>query len=75
MVDLNLVNIEDILCTNEAIRRLTNLGREEMPDAAGIWDFNYDPQVEDAAEDAEARRVSSEDAEATPTTQEPPVDP
>jgi hypothetical protein len=43
MVDLNLVNIEDIPCTNEAIRRLTNLGREEMPDAAGIWDFNYDP--------------------------------
>jgi predicted nucleic acid-binding Zn-ribbon protein len=42
-VDLNSVNIEDILCTNEAIHRLLSLGREEMPDAAGIAEFDYRP--------------------------------
>jgi hypothetical protein len=34
-VDLNSMNIKDILCTNEAIRHLLSLGREEMPNAAG----------------------------------------
>ena len=42
-MDLNLVQIEDIPCTCEAIRQLTSLDREEMLDAAGITDFDYNP--------------------------------
>jgi hypothetical protein len=37
------VNIEDIPCTGEANRRLTSLGREKMPDAPGIAEFDYYP--------------------------------
>jgi hypothetical protein len=76
-VDLNLVNIEDIPCINKAIRRLTSLGREEMPDAAGIVDFDYHPlaHVSGAvSEGGEAREVF-EDADATPAAQDPPVAP
>jgi hypothetical protein len=42
-IDLNSVNIEDILCTSEAIRRLLSFGVEEMPDTAGINEFDYQP--------------------------------
>jgi hypothetical protein len=35
------VNIEDIPCTSEAIRRLVSLGAEEMPNVAGITEFDY----------------------------------
>jgi hypothetical protein len=45
-MDLNLVNIEDIPCIGEAIWWLTNLGREEMPDAVGIEKFDYHPEVD-----------------------------
>ena len=44
-IDLDSVNIEDIPCTSETIWRLTSLGREEMPDAAKIDKFNYDPHA------------------------------
>jgi hypothetical protein len=44
-MDLNLVNIEDVPMTSGAIQQLISLGREEMPDAAGIDRFNYLPKV------------------------------
>jgi hypothetical protein len=72
-VDLNQVNIEDIPCTNEAIRCLTSLGQEEMPDAIRIADFDYHPPAHDfeaVSEGGEAREAS-EDAEATPAGQDP----
>ena len=77
-MDLNLVNIEDIPCIGETIQRLTSLGREEIPDAAGIDEFNYNPEAdhsEAALEGGVAKEVSNEDAESTPSTQDPPVDP
>jgi hypothetical protein len=54
------VNIEDIPCTSEAIRRLLSLGADEMPDAAGIKEFNYQPPApaSAAAESGAAREVS-----------------
>jgi hypothetical protein len=60
-VDLNSVNIEDIPCTIKAIHRLISLGREEMPDAAGIAEFDYHPpapELEAAEEDGEAEEAS-----------------
>jgi hypothetical protein len=71
-VDLNSVNIEDIPCTTEAIRRLISLGREEMLDAARIAEFDYHPpapEPEAAEEDGEAEEAS-EGAKATPTEQD-----
>jgi hypothetical protein len=71
------VNIEDIPCTQEAIRRLISLGREEMLDAAGIADFDYRPSApmpKAVAEGGEAREASG-NAEATPTIQDPHVAP
>jgi hypothetical protein len=53
-IDLNSVNIEDIPCTGEAIRRLLSFGADEMPDAAGIHEFNYQPPVAEAEDEAEA---------------------
>jgi hypothetical protein len=76
-MDLNLVHIEDIPCIGEAIRRLTSLGQEEMPDAAGITEFDYHPRSGDSEvvpEGGEAREAF-EDVEATPTTQDPHVAP
>ena len=35
-VDLDKMHVEDVPCTSETMRRLTSLGGEEMPDAAGI---------------------------------------
>jgi hypothetical protein len=72
-MDLNLVNVEDIPCTNEAIRRLTSLGREEMPDTAGIADFYYCPPAPEpeAAPKSEEPREASGNAEAAPTVQDP----
>jgi hypothetical protein len=72
-VDLNSVNIEDILCTNEAIHRLLSLGREEMPNAAGIVEFDYcPPAVEpEADEEGGEAREASGNAKATPTVQDP----
>jgi hypothetical protein len=70
-----MVHIEDIPCMNETIRRLTSMGREEMPDAPGIDRFNYDPDVEEVAEDAEAVESPTEDAEAITAVQDPSVDP
>jgi hypothetical protein len=52
-----------------------SLGRKEMPDAPGINKFNYDPHVEEAAEDSEAREVSIEGVETTPVVKDPPVNP
>ena len=42
-MDLNVMQIEDIPCTNETMRWLTSLGQKEMPDTAGIADFDYHP--------------------------------
>jgi hypothetical protein len=72
-VDLNSVNIEDIPCTAEATRRLLSLGREEMPDAAGIAKFDYRPPAPEpeAAEDDGEAREAPENVEATPTEQDP----
>jgi hypothetical protein len=67
------MNIEDISCTNEAIHRLISLGQEEMPDAAGIADFDYrpsTPKFEAAAEGKEVREASR-DAKAAPVVQDP----
>ena len=72
-IDLEKLKVEDVLCTNETMRRLTSLGREEMPDAAGIAVFDYHPSAEDSEatlEGAHTREVV-EDTEATPTTQDP----
>jgi hypothetical protein len=54
------VNIEDIPYTSEAIQRLLSLGAEEMPDAARINEFNYQPPIPatEAAESGAAREVS-----------------
>jgi formylglycine-generating enzyme required for sulfatase activity len=76
-VDLNSVNIEDIPCTNEAIRRLVSLGQEKMPDAVGIAEFDYRPpapEPEVAKESGEAREASG-NAKATPAVQDPIVVP
>ena len=79
-MDFNLVNIEYIPCISEIIWRLTSLGREEMPYAAWIDEFNYNPHVnhsEAAPKGAKAREVSTEDAEASLAVQDPnpPIDP
>ena len=69
---LNLVQIEDVPCINDAIRRLISLGREEKPDAVGITDFDYHPPTDDSdatPKDTEAREAI-EDDEATPTAQD-----
>jgi hypothetical protein len=71
-MDLNSVNIEDIPMTKEAIRQLVSLGREEMPDAAGIDQFAYRP--EEAPEGGEAEK-EHDDAEGPPPAQDPPVEP
>ena len=71
------MQIEDVPCTSDAIRRLTSLGQEEMPDAIGIADFDYHPLADDSEatpKGAEAREVV-EDDEATPTAQDPFVAP
>jgi hypothetical protein len=67
------VNIKVIPCTNEAIRRLTSLGREEMSEAEGIVDFDYcppAPEPEAAPKSGEPREASG-NAEAVPTVQDP----
>jgi hypothetical protein len=72
-VDLNSVNIEDIPCTNEAIRRLISLGREEMPNAVRIAKFDYRPPAPEpkaAKEDGEAREAFR-NAGATTDVQDP----
>jgi hypothetical protein len=71
------MNIEDIPCTTEAIRRLVSLRREVMPDAARIAEFDYRPlalELKAAKEDREAREAFG-NAEATPAEQDPPVTP
>jgi hypothetical protein len=66
-IDLNSVNIEDIPCTGEAIRRLLSFGADEMPDAARIHEFNYQPPVAEAeAAESEAVREVSAAVEAGP---------
>ena len=47
-IDLHQLHVEDIPCTRETLRQLTNLGREEMPEAAGIAVFDYHPPAEDS---------------------------
>jgi hypothetical protein len=76
-VDLNSVNIMDILCTNKAIHRLFSLGREDMPDAAGIAEFDYRPSVPEpeAAEKLKKAREAFGNAKATLAIQDPPVAP
>jgi hypothetical protein len=74
-IDLNMVHIKDIPCTSKTIHRLTSLGREEMPNAPGINKFNYDPHVEEATKDSEAREASTEGVETTPAVKDPPVNP
>jgi hypothetical protein len=71
------VNIENIPCTAEANLRLLSLGREEMPDAAGIAEFDYHPPAPkpEAAEDDGKAREAPRNAEATPAKQDPPVTP
>ena len=59
------------------MRGLTNLDREEMPDAAGITVFDYHPP----SESSEVTLAEAQDKEAvegdgaTPTAQDPPVTP
>ena len=57
------------------MRRLTSLGREEMPDAAGIAIFYYYPPIEDfeATPEGVQTREAAEDAKATSTAQDPAV--
>jgi hypothetical protein len=76
-VDLNSVNIEDILCTNEDINRLLSLGQKEMPDAVGIAEFDYRPPALEpkAAEESGEAREASGNAEAAPAVQDPHVTP
>jgi hypothetical protein len=69
-MDLNSVNIEDIPMTKEAIRQLISLGREEMPDAAGIDRFAYHPEV--APEGGEAEK-EHDDAENPLPAEDPPT--
>jgi hypothetical protein len=69
-MDLNSVNIEDIPMTKEAIRQLISLGREEMPDAAGIDRFAYHP--EEAPEGGEAEK-EHDDAENPLSAEYPPT--
>jgi hypothetical protein len=69
-MDLNSVNIEDIPMTKEAIRQLISLGREEMPDTAGIDRFAYHLKM--AAEGGEVEK-EHEDAENPLPAQDPPV--
>jgi hypothetical protein len=75
-VDLNSVNIKDIPCTKEVIRPLLSLGRKEMPNTAGIAEFDYRPALEPEAigESGEAREAFG-NAEATPAVQDPHVTP
>jgi hypothetical protein len=72
-VDLNLVNIEDVPATNEAIRRLISLGQEEMLDAERIRTFDYRPPAleSEATPGGGEARLASEDAEAISTAQSP----
>jgi hypothetical protein len=72
-VDFNSVNIEDIPCTNKAIRCLLSLGREEMLDAAGIVEFDYCPLAPkpEATEGSREAKEASGNAEATPAVQDP----
>ena len=42
------MHVEDVPCTSEIMRRLTSLGQEEMPDAAGIAVFDYHPPTKDS---------------------------
>jgi hypothetical protein len=69
-MDLNSVNIEDIPMTKEAIRQLISLGREEMPDAAGIDRFAYHPEA--APEGGEAEK-EHDDAENPLPAEDPPT--
>jgi hypothetical protein len=69
-MDLNSVNIEDIPMTKEAIRQLISLGREEMPDAAGIDRFTYHPEA--APEGGEAEK-EHDDAENPLPAEDPPT--
>jgi hypothetical protein len=69
---LNLVNIEDIPMMSGAIRQLISLGREEMPDAAGIDRFDYRPEV--TPKGGEAGKAP-EDAVTSPLAQDPLVNP
>jgi hypothetical protein len=68
-VDLGKIHVEDIPCTSETIRRLTNLGREEMPDAAGITVFDYHPPTEDS----EATQEDAQDKEAVESDGAAPI--
>ena len=76
-MDLNLLKVEDVPCTSETIQRLTSLGREEMPDAAGVAIFDYHPPVEDFEGTLKGveTKEAVEDDEATPTAPDPPVAP
>jgi hypothetical protein len=42
-MDLNEVNIKDIPCSDTSMAQLISLGQEQMPNAAGIKEFNDDP--------------------------------
>ena len=69
------MHVEDVPCTSETMRWLTNLGWEEMPDAAGITVFDYQPPTEDSEATPEGvqTRDAVEDAEATSTARDPTV--
>jgi hypothetical protein len=71
-MDLNLVNIEDIPMTKEAIRQVISLDLEEMPDAVGIDRFAYRPEA--APEGGETKK-DHDDAEEPPPAQDPTVKP
>jgi hypothetical protein len=72
-IDLDQVNVEDVPCTSETMRRMTNLSREEMPDVVGIIVFDYHPPVEDfeATLEGAPDKEAVEDDGAAPIAQDP----
>jgi hypothetical protein len=71
------MNIEDIHYTSEAIRRLLSLGAEEMPNEAGITEFDYRPPAPrpEIVGDCREAREASGTAEASPVLQDSLDDP
>ena len=68
------MHVEDIPCTSETLRRLTNLSREEMPDAVGIAVFDYHPPTEATLEGAQNKEAVEGDGAAL-ITQDLPIVP
>jgi hypothetical protein len=79
---LNKVVVEDIPYFDEALEQIKSLGEEEMPDAAGISEFNYhqvglpsDAEFTFAEAFVKAAPAETARAEATPAETTPIVNP